>query len=80
MAICIIYFKVSKESIQIEGVITNFPVNYYADEIEFDTDGIAMITCERASEATIDVICWPYQVRLNLQRHCEMYIRSYIAS
>ena len=58
-----IYFKVSKESMLKEGAITNFPVNFYADEIEFNTDGVAMIKwCEKASEPSIDVNCWPYQV------------------
>ena len=56
-------FKVSKESMQIEEVISNFPVNFYADEIEFDVGGVAMITCEETSEeATIIVKCRPYQV------------------
>ena len=60
---CYIYFKVSKESMQMEEVISNFPVNFYADEIEFDVGSVAMITCEKTSEeATIIVKCRPYQV------------------
>ena len=54
-------FKVSKESILREGA-SNFPVNFYADEIDFDAGGVAKITCENTSENIVDVDCWPNEV------------------
>ena len=54
-------FKVSKESILRERA-SNFPVNFSADEIDFDAGGIAKITCENTSENIVDVDCWPNEV------------------
>ena len=54
-------FKVSKESILREGA-SNFPVNFYADEINFDADGVAKLTCENTSENIVDVDPWPNEV------------------
>ena len=55
------HIKVSKESILREGD-NNFPVNLYADEINFDVGGVAKITCENTSENIVDVDCWPPEV------------------
>ena len=49
-------------SMQMEEVINDFPVDFYAGEIDFDAGGVAMITCEKASDTMIDVNCWSYEV------------------
>ena len=43
-------------------IINNLPVSFYAGEIEFGADGVAMITCEKKPETAIEVECRPYQV------------------
>ena len=60
----LIKFKVCKESIQMEEVINNFTINFYAGEIEFDAGGVAKITCEKTPEANIVVDCCPNQVAI----------------
>ena len=42
--------------------VSNFPVNFYADGINFVDAGVAKITWEKTSESIIDVDCWPPEV------------------
>ena len=57
------HFKVCKESIQIEELIRNHTINFYAGEIEFDADGVAEVACEQSPEGILDVIPTPDQVK-----------------
>ena len=45
-----------------EKDISNSTINFYYGGIEFGVSGVAMITCEQASEAIVSVDCWPDQV------------------
>ena len=45
-----------------EKDISNSIINFYYSGIEFDANGVAMITCEQTSEAIVSVDCWPDQV------------------
>lgn len=53
-------FQVIIRSIQTEKI--SFPVDVYVKEIEFDTDGVAVITSENKSETVLKVLCWPEEV------------------
>ena len=40
-----------------------FPLKFFVNEFEFDSGGVATITCEDKSEAkTWHVDCWPEEV------------------
>ena len=59
------HIKVSKESILRELDISDFPVNFYKDDVSFDAGGVAKITCENtASGSVVDVNCRPNEVRI----------------
>ena len=59
-----IYFKVCKDSIQTNKDLTDsdFPVNCYIGEVNFDAGGIAKIICEEKPKNIVDVYYWPKEV------------------
>ena len=60
--ICKWIFKVCQEAIQIKEPISNCAINYYYGGIEFDTGGVASITCGQTSEDTLIVDSSPSKV------------------
>ena len=57
-----LHYKVCKESIQMEELIRNHAINFYAGEINFGADGIAEVTCEQ-SPKVLDVQYIQHQVK-----------------
>ena len=55
-----VFLKISKDSIQLEEVFSSFSLNIYSSKLQFDADGVAVITCEKAPEDTITVTFSPY--------------------
>ena len=56
------HFKVCKEAIQMEELIRNHAINFYAGEINFGADGIAKVVCEQ-SPKVMDVNYTHHQVK-----------------
>ena len=56
------HFKVCKESMQMEELIRNHAINFYAGEIDFGADGIAEVACEQ-SPKVLDVEYTQRQVK-----------------
>ena len=43
--------------------ISNFPVNFYEGDVNFDAGGVAKITCENTSGNIVNVSRQPNEVR-----------------